>query len=325
MTTVVTGASGHLGANLIRVLIDRELSPLALVHRDQRALTELDIETRSADVLERSSLVDAFRGAETVYHLAAQVEVAGSTLSHSKAVNVTGTSNVVSACLEAGVGRLVHVSSCQALIQRPVAFPIDDCRRLADARRCSVYDKTKALAERAVLRGVELGLDAVIVRSSAVIGPYDFKPSQLGVVLLFMARGWLPILVKGGHDWVDARDVVDGMIAAAERGRRGEGYLLGGHYSSLMELGTLVSRHVGRMVPLWASPQWIANAGAPLAERIAVALGRRPLWSPEALRILSGNGYISSRKAQHELGYQPRPIEVTVSDTLEWYSSQGMI
>jgi dihydroflavonol-4-reductase len=165
----------------------------------------------------------------------------------------------------------------------------------------------------------------VIVRASAIIGPHDYKPSQLGAVLLFMARGWLPVLTEGGHDWVDARDVAAGMSAAEARGRRGEGYLLGGDYLTLMELGRMVARHQGRRPPLWASPRALAMAGAPLAEWVAKVLGRRALWSPEAVRILGGNGHISSTKAEHELGYRSRPMEETVGDTLEWYRRQGML
>lgn len=325
MINVVTGAAGHLGANLVRELLGRGEKVRALVHRDLRGVDGLELELVRGDLLDRRSLLEAFDGADVVYHLAAQVEQVGADDRWSRAINVVGTRNVVSACLDRRVGRLVHASSSQALAHLPLPSAVDDVRPLADTRRCSAYDRAKATAERLVLDGVVRGLDTVIVRPSAVIGPEDYRPSQMGAFLLLVARGWLPMLVEGGYDWVDARDVAAGMVEAARRGRRGEGYLLTGHWLSIVELGELVGRATGRRPPRHAVPLWLAAAFAPVAERLALAMGARVLYSRQAISILGDRCRLSGRKAERMLGYRRRPAAQTIDDTIEWFRRAGYL
>ena len=319
----MTGANGHLGANLVRRLMRQGAEVRALVHRSRRSLEGLEVETVQADVLDPSSLRRAFGGVEVVYHLAGTIDVTGATEGVTSRVNVEGTANVVEACLERGIRRLVHVSSSEVLRPTPRRGPVDDGFPLVVDG--PIYHRTKADAERVVQAGVERGLDAVIVRPSAILGPWDFGPSQLGRALLFVARGWLPALVEGGHDWVDARDVAAGMIAAADRGRRGEAYLLTGRFASFVEVAHLAAAAAGRAAPRPVVSHRLAGAFAPLAEWAARFLGVPPLLSSEALEILSGGVSFSHDKASRELGYVPRPLESTVKDTIAWFREQGML
>src|SRR5690606_7878039 len=150
--------------------------------------------------------------------------------------NVRGPRSVARAALAEGVRRMVHVGSIHAFDARPLDAPLDESRRRAIGRRYPAYDRSKAAGEAEVRRAVAEGLDAVVVHPSSVIGPWDFHGSRMGRFFLDLFRRRLPVLVDGGFDWVDVRDVAESLVAAAERGRRGESYLLGGCYASVRSL-----------------------------------------------------------------------------------------
>ena len=217
MLTAVTDASGHIGANLVRALLKEGRPVRALVNTDRKALNNLNVETVQCDVCDPYSLYRAFAGADVVYHLATTIALSMNDWPAVEAVNVTGTRNVVDACLKCGVRRLVHFSSIHALLQEPLNSPVNELRPLVDSEDCPPYDRSKAAGEREVRQGIEQGLDAIILNPTGVIGPHDYKLSYFGEVLLAMAQGKLPALVEGGFDWVDARDVVQGALRAEER------------------------------------------------------------------------------------------------------------
>ena len=188
---VVTGASGHVGANLVRALLARGQRVRALIHRDQRGLAGLDVERIEGDVGDLGSLQRAFAGADTVYHAAGMISLLRTEWRELQATNILGTRHVVEACRLAGVRRLVHFSSIHALVQEPLDVPVDESRPLVcavDGRRCPPYDRSKAVGELEIQEGLARGLDAIILHPTAIIGPYDFKPSHLGEVLLALAK-----------------------------------------------------------------------------------------------------------------------------------------
>lgn len=191
MATVVTGASGHIGVNLVRALLQRGESIRAVAQMDTSALEGLDVELVRGDVCDLSSLIRCFSGAATVYHLAGHISISKEKGSRADAVNVEGTRNVVRACLERGVGRLLHVSSIHAMADPGKNAVLDEATPLAVGARNSLYDRTKALGEKAVHEAVEQGLNAVVVAPTAVVGPFDYRPSHFGRVVLAMARGRL--------------------------------------------------------------------------------------------------------------------------------------
>lgn len=322
MTVVVTGASGHLGANLVRTLLDRGERVRVLVHRSSAALADLEdrLEIAEGSVCEPASLGPALSQADRVYHLAGVISIDGDPDGRVHRVNVEGTRNVARACLEQRVNRLVHVSSVHAFDMDPRDEILDETRRqVADSPRHSAYDRSKALGERAVREAVLAGLDAVIVNPTGIMGPVDHGPSRLGQLLRDLATGKLPALLDGGFDFVDVRDVVDGTLAAAERGRSGENYILGNTWASLRELAELVASVGGGRPPILITPVWAARIGVPFA-RLAARLSRsEPLFTRESLEVLVSNRSISSRKSRTELGYSPRPLATTVADTLAWF------
>jgi dihydroflavonol-4-reductase len=322
---VVTGASGHIGGNLVRALVARGTRPRVLVHEDSRALAGLDVEVIAGDVLDAPSLAHAFEDVDVVYHLAARISLVERDEPLTRAVNVDGTRNVVEACLAASVRRLVHFSSIHALSTHPVDAPVDELRPLVEREPVPHYDRSKADGEREVLAGVARGLDAVIVNPTGVIGPHDHRPSHMGEVFVDLYHRRLSGLVVGGFDWVDVRDVVAGALVAADRGRCGERYLLAGHRATMRELAGLVEELTGRRAPRMVAPMWLARAAVPFATAIARLTRGRPRLTSASLHALRNHRAVVHAKATSELAYTPRPLRESVADTLAWFDTAGLL
>lgn len=325
MLAAVTGASGHLGANLVRLLIDKKWKVRALIHHDRRALEGLSIERISGDILDGESLKQAFTGADIVFHLAGRISVVRWDHKEVEAINITGVQNVVNACIATGVKRLIHISSFHAHKQEPLKEPLDESRPLLDAGNYPPYNHSKAEGERIVTAAIVKGLDAVIINPTGMLGPNDFKPSHFGTTILSMARGKLPALVNAGLNWVDIRDVADGMINACEHAEAGSKYILSGHWVTLHDINQQVADITGVRPPRVVLPMWIAKVCAPLATFYDRISGRRPLFTSISMEELESNPDISHAKATKELGYTPRPLEQTIADTVEWFRSSGLL
>ncbi len=320
MTAVVTGAAGHVGANLVRALLAAGKPVRAVVRDDTRGVEGLPLELARGDVLEPTSLRAAFEGADVVFHLASVITVSGDPDGRVRRTNIEGVRNVAEACLAAGVRRLVHFSSIHAFAAKPRDGMIDESRpRVEERGGQPIYDRTKAAGEREILAGVERGLDAVIVNPTAVLGPFDFKPSRMGRVIRMLATGAMPALVARGFDWVDARDVAAGALAAAERGRTGERYLLSGRWTTFAELARIVATCSGTPLPRFTSPMWLARLGAPFVSAVSKLRGVEPLYTGESLHALRNHRHISCDRARAELDHVPRPLEETVADTVAWF------
>jgi nucleoside-diphosphate-sugar epimerase len=326
MTVVVTGASGHIGANLVRELLGRGETVRVLAHRATRSLEGLDVEIVDGDVLDIGSLHDAFAGADLVYHLAGVISIAGDPKGIVRAVNVDGAENVARAALETGVRRMVHCSSVHAFDMRAVGTIDETAPRVADdARIHAAYDRSKAEGERRVRAVIDQGLDAVVVHPSGVMGPFDFEPSRMGRFFLMLHDRTLPALVDGGFNFVDVRDVVQGTIAAAERGGRGESYLLSGHHRPISEIAAEAHAVTGRRPPRLTSPMWMARVGTPFMRIAAAATRSEPLYTPESLETLRRPARIDNSKARRELGFDPRATAETVRDVYRWFAATGRI
>jgi len=233
-------------------------------------------------------------------------------------VNIRGVENVVSACLKTGVKRLIHFSSIHAIDQRPYSEPVDESRAFAGQGH-PPYDRSKAAGEKIVMDGVSRGLNTVIIAPTGIIGPFDFQPSHTGQMLLSLARGRLPVLVLGGFDWVDVRDVVAGAMYAESKAVSGSKYLLSGRWASLIELAAMVTKITRMKAPAFVCPLWLANLGVPFATTYGKLRHERPLYTRASMRAINSNRVISHAHAAAGLGYVPRPLEVTVADTLRWF------
>jgi dihydroflavonol-4-reductase len=325
MTVCVTGATGHVGANLVRALVEKGTTTRCLVHLHHRAIDGLDVEKVHGDVRDVDSLTKAFQGVDVVYHLAASISLSMDDWSFLEAINIKGTGNVIEACRRAGVRRLVHFSSIHALTQEPLDVPVDEDRPLVTSRNFPPYDRSKAASERLVMQAVEQGLDAVIIYPTAVFGPYDYLPSFFGEALMSIASRKIPALVHGGFDWVDVRDVVAGALLAAEKAPAGARYLTSGHWVSMCDIAKEITAITGVNTDKFVCPLWLAHVGAPFIVAASRINGTRPLYTNVSLRALKSNRSISHAKATRELGYQPRPFRETLADTLAWYEKDGQL
>ena len=326
-SVLVTGASGHIGGNLVRALLAQGRTVRVLVHRDRGAIEGLPVEVANGDLLDATGLALACGDVRTVFHLAAAVSAGWERAVRMHEVNVRGTENVVQVCLAAGA-RLVHFSSVQALCGKGNGAPLDEDGALVEPgmRGRGVYDVTKAAAERVVLAAVTRGLDATILNPTAVLGPFDVQPSPLGQALRSLAKGKMPALVAGGFcDFVDARDVALAAVLAEKKGRRGERYLLSGTRLSMVELARRWSTVSGRRAPRLAFPMGVVRLAAPFAALYARLRRRRPLLTGESLRILRTQPPVARHKAEAELGFFSRPLDETLRDTLEWMKQQGWL
>ncbi len=324
---VVTGATGHLGNNLVRALVKRgeRVKCLVLPRDNLRPLEGLDVEIIPGDVRDLAGLAAAFAGADVVYHLASVIALTSGQNRLLHAVNVVGARHVVEACLAAGVGRLVYTSSVHALVEPPHGTAIDEAACFDPDRIRFPYGRSKARATLAVLDGVRRGLDAVVVSPTGIIGPYDFGPSEMGRFFVAFARGKVPAYVEGGYDFVDVRDVAEGHIAAARKGRTGHAYLLSGEQISVREVMAVLSQLTGLRAPRRRLPAWVADLAAPFSALSAKLAGGKPLFTPDSLYYLRSNSESRHDKATTELGYEPRPVRESIADTVKWLKDAGML
>ncbi len=323
MRIAVTGASGHLGGTLVRRLLDDGHDVTALDLRRSDTLDGLDVEFRECSVLDGPSLESALTGHDVVCHLAAVISVVGDPTGAVWEVNVQGPANVADAAVAAGVGRMVHCSSVHAFDLSRVDGELTEDGPRAVSARLPVYDRSKWAGEQAVQTRISGGLDAVVVNPSGVIGPYDFAPSRMGRVFLAIRDGDLRATIDGGFDWVDVRDVAAGIVAAIERGRTGENYLLSGHRVALPELAEIAAGIAGVEPPRRVLPRWLARMWGPIGTRLARRNDDPLSMTSESLHALFNGPAISSAKAASELGYTSRPFEDTVRDLYAWFEERS--
>ncbi len=321
---LVTGATGLVGNNVVRLLVERGIPVRVLVRpggpRNDRALAGLPVERVEATLDDEDSLVRATDGAAVVVHAAAVVHIGWHRLEEMRAVNVEGTRRVARATRSAGA-RLVHVSSIDALGLPADGAPMDEETPPGGLPECS-YVITKREAEGVVLREVDQGLDAVIVNPVYMLGPWDWKPSS-GRMLLEVGAGKGLLAPPGANDFVDVRDVAAGILAAAERGRPGRRYILGGRRCTYLEAWTLFARVAGRRPPLGAAGPRMLRVAGWCGDLMARVTGREPDVNSAAITMALANHVASCRRAVEELGYTYRPLEQTVAESWEWFVAHG--
>ncbi len=322
---LVTGAAGHLGSTLLRLLQRAGAQVRGLLLPGERP-PATGAQFFEGDVRDAASLRPMFEGLEAydviVIHTAGIIDISGEVTPQMREVNVAGTRNIVALCREYNVRRLVYVSSVHAIPEKSKLRVLREVRHFSPQEVIGGYAKTKAEATQIVLDAAEAGLDAVVVHPSGILGPYDEKGNHLVQMVRDYMNGRLPACVRGGYDFVDVRDVAAGCLAAAERGRRGECYILSGRHYEVKEVLRMV-REVqgGRRLPVL--PMWMARAAAPLLALHARRKKERPLYTKYSLYTLSSNDRFSHDKATEELGYRPRDLFQTIADTVRWIQEHG--
>jgi dihydroflavonol-4-reductase len=319
MKVAVTGASGHIGNCLVRQLIKRGMEVKVLVHNFMNDLSDFNIEIIRGSLENRGSLNKLCEGTEVVFHLAARISIDRRSTYGVYNTNVEGTRNILEISQANNIRRFIHFSSIHALMNEPLSQVLNENRPLVNTADMA-YEQSKADSEKLVYEAVTAGLDAVILNPTAVIGPYDFKPSYLGQALIKMYRNKLPVLVRGGYNWVDVRDVAEAAINSMQMGRTGERYILSGEWLSLKELAQLAESIGGRKIRQFIAPVWLARLGLPFIRFYAGLLNEDPLYNADSLNVLiNSHRQISNEKARKELEFRPRPLRETLNDTFEWF------
>ena len=327
MRAAVTGGGGRLGCALVRALLAEGHSVRVLEPPGRgmpRSLQGLDVEMIHGSVLSAEDVARLLEGVDCVFHLAAKVSIEPDRDGSMQRVNVEGTRTVAEACTERGI-RLVHCSSHSALEHRPLALPLDETRALNMKGR-SDYSRTKAHAETLVAGLVrERGLDAVVCMPGNMIGPEDYEPSIFGRALLDLYHRRIPVMMEVVSDYVDARDVAAGFVAAATRGRRGERYLLTGEVLDMRRFLAIWEEVSGVPMPRTVLPLWVGWASLPLALAAARLSGQPPKFNAGVLRQAVLNRVVLNDKARSELGFSPRPPRESLRDAMVFLKAEGWL
>jgi dihydroflavonol-4-reductase len=326
---VITGTSGLVGGNLAAALLGDGHRVRATRRGSTRVdhLADLDIEWVDADLAEPARLADAFAGADVVFHCAAQVTSRRGVTPALTAANVTGTAHVIEAVRAARVPRLVHTSTVTAVGLSTDGRPCTeespwnfDTAGLLDG-----YAITKRRSEELVHAAVAEGLDAVIVNPTYMFGPRDARPSS-GKLIVNVVRRRVPGWTPGFNNFVDVRDVVRGMVAAWQRGARGERYILGGHNMTYREIMRTIADVAGVRPPRFGVPRPIAAAMGAFGDLSERFRARDPLVNSVTVQYAYTSRFqFASDKAVRELAYRFGPIEEAIRDAITWFRGHGML
>ena len=323
MLDLVTGATGHIGNVLVRELVSQNIPVRAMVYpgEDHSALDGLDVEIVEGDILNPDSLIQAFAGIRNVYHLAAVISIMPGKNEFVERVNLSGTRNVISAARKAGVKRLIYTSSIHALSRSAHQGVIDESVPFDPDNPIGEYDRSKARASLEVLKANQNGIETVLACPTGVIGPFDFRRSEMGLLFLEWMKNKISLLINGGFDFVDVRDVAKGLVLVGEKGKRGEYYLLSGELISLEAMMGGVKRAVGFPIRLIMLPLELARFLSQFAPTFYRMTHTKPRFTPYSVETVTTHAPISHAKAARELGYNPRSLSVTILDTVQWWET----
>ena len=325
--TLVTGVAGFLGSAIARALAARGERLRGTIRATSPVANLVDFpgELVVADLRDPGAAARAMSGISTLYHVAADYRLWAPDPEEIVRNNLAMTGAVMTAARNAGVKRIVYTSSVATLLPDP-AGPADETRAASPGEAVGAYKRSKVDAERLVEAMIaEDGLPAVITNPSTPIGPRDVRPTPTGRILVEAANGRMPAFVDGGLNLVHVDDVAQGHILAAERGRVGERYILGGQDVTIKEMLAVIARISGRRAPTLRLPVAPLFPLALANEQWARLTGREPFLTLDSLRMSRHAMYYSSAKAERELGYAARPFDQAIGDAIAWFRHQGMV
>lgn len=323
---VITGAKGHLGSTLIRLLEKENVEIRGLILPGEIYSDTEYVHYIKGDVRDIQSLYPLFENSANkeiyVIHAAGLIDISDRVSPLLYEVNVKGTKNIITLCQEHKVKKLLYVSSVHAIPEKNNSEVLTETKEFSAEYVVGGYAKTKAEATKAVLEAEKEGLAAVVVHPSGILGPYDRSGNHIVQMITDYLNGTLPACVRGGYDFVDVRDVAQGCLLALEKGKSGSCYILSNrHYEIKEVLGMVYQIAGGKKLPVL--PLWIAKLGVPVLQRHAKRKKERPLYTSYSLYALAGNDRFSHNKATSELGYCPRDLWETVKDTVAWYKQNS--
>ena len=324
---LITGSTGFLGRAIIEKLVRRNVRVDALVLRNDpyAALLPEEVHTVIGDVCEDDSLERFFADADNntcVIHCAGIISVASRSGTKLYQVNVGGTWRVLRQCMEHDVGKMVYVSSVHAIPEKSKGCIITEDCEFSPGLVDGDYAKSKATATELVFHAAERGLNASIVFPSGIIGPGDLQGGSFTSMAKSFLAGKLPLAVRGGYDFVDVRDVANGILACSEKGEPGKGYILSGHYVTIRKMLQLVGKTAKLKYRPICLPLGLAKLAAPYYERRSLKEKKPLFFTPYSVAVLASNGQFSHAAASECFAYHPRPVEDILRDMTAWLLNQ---
>lgn len=328
--TLVTGASGFLGSHVARLLAARGERVRVLLRptsstRLVDALAGERIERAAGDLRDRASLDRALEGVDTVYHVAADYRLWARNPDEIYESNVTGTRNLLEAARAASIRRFVYTSTVATVAVPQGSTLPDETTKTALTEMIGQYKQSKWLAEREAVRAAGEGLPVVIVNPTTPVGPGDAKPTPTGRIVVDFLNGRMPAYVDTGLNFVPVEDAAAGHLLAAERGRVGERYILGGENLTLKSVLEMLSRASGRPAPRVRLPLAVALAAGYCDAAISGLLGREPRIPLEGVRMARHTMFVNAEKARRELGFAPGSVEAALGRAVRWYRDNGYV
>lgn len=321
----VTGGTGFIGANLVRLLLDQGYQARVLVRPNSCLdnLAELEVETVVGD-LGDPDLVKVLEGCQILFHVAAHYSLWRSDREALYRSNVLGTRNILAAAQKAGIERTVYTSSVAA-IGVPTAGVADETYQSPVEKLVGDYKKSKFLAEQEAHRAVQAGHDLVIVNPSTPIGAWDRKPTPTGDIILRFLRRQMPFYLDTGLNLVHVQDVAQGHLLALERGKTGERYILGHQNFSLKAMLEQLAQLTGLPAPKGQVPAWLPLGIAWLDECVLAPLGKTPSVPLAGVQMAQQQMFYDATKAVQELGLPQTPIQTALKDAVDWFVSYGYV
>jgi dihydroflavonol-4-reductase len=323
----VTGATGFIGACLVRELLDRNCEIRALVRRgsDRRNLQGLDIELFEGDLRDGNSLENGLAGCDTLFHAAADYRLWTRTPESMYAANVQGTRNILEAALKCGVSKVVYTSSVGTLGNPGNGVPGNEATPVSFSDMVGHYKKSKFLAEREAESFIARGLPLVIVNPSTPVGRLDIKPTPTGTIIVDFLNRKMPAYLDTGLNLIDVEDCAKGHVLAAEHGRIGEKYILGNRDMTLREIFVMLEEISSVPAPKVRLPYTPILIAAYINEAISRVTGKEPLIPLSGVRMAGKFMYFDSSKAVKELGLPRTPVKEALKKAVDWFRDAGYV
>jgi dihydroflavonol-4-reductase len=322
----VTGGTGFIGANLVRLLVQEGYAVRSLVRPTSQLdnLRSLDVEIVSGD-LNDPDLWQQMVGCQFLFHVAAHYSLWQKDRQALYHHNVLGTRNVLAAARRAGIERTVYTSSVAAIGVGDQGKVVDETYQSPVEELVGYYKQSKFLAEQEALKAAQAGQDIVIVNPSSPIGPWDIKPTPTGDIILRFLRRKMPFYLETGLNFIDVRDVAWGHLLALQKGKQSDRYILGNQNLTLKALLDQLAQLTNLRAPQHSLPAWIPFGVAWVDERILAPLGKSPSVPLDGVRMAHSPMYYDASKAIRELGLPQTPVTTALKDAVDWFVTQGYV
>ncbi|MBC7970659.1 MAG: NAD-dependent epimerase/dehydratase family protein [Verrucomicrobia bacterium] len=326
MQAFVTGGTGFIGANLIRLLLQEGYAVKALARSGSRLdnLQGLNVEIVKSD-LNDPDLWQHISGCQFLFHAAAHYSLWQTDREALYQNNVVGTRNILAAAQKAGVERTVYTSSVAAIGVGSDGKAVDEMHQSPVEKLVGHYKKSKYLAEQEAVKAVQTGQDIVIVNPSSPIGSWDIKPTPTGDIILRFLRRQMPAYIDTGLNFIHVQDVAWGHLLALQKGKTGDRYILGNQNLTLKQLLDQLAQLTGQPAPQRAIPAWIPLTVAWIDEQLLAPLGKAPSVPLDGVRMAQQPMYYNPAKAVRELGLPQTPLSTALHDSIEWFVKYGYV